>query len=157
MKNKKVSKHVSLSEVIKSNTAARLGINNEPTADHLENLKRTCEKLFEPLRENFDMPIGISSGYRSKALNDAINGSSTSQHCTGEALDIDADIFGGIKNMHIFQYLMYNCEFDQLIGEFWNEENEDWSWVHVSFSDHNRGQIFSAEEKQDGGTKYNKL
>jgi len=134
----RISKHVNLKELTKSNTALRLGISNEPTDEHLENLKRVCNSVFEPLREYFDCPIGISSGYRSEALNKAVKGSLTSQHCKGEALDIDADIYGQITNKDIFEYIKENLDWDQLIWEF------SGAWVHVSFKKiGNRKQILT--------------
>jgi len=131
-----LSKYLSLKEVTKSNTAARLGISNSPTAEHLENLKLVAENIFEPLRQHFNKPIGISSGYRSKRLNKAVKGSATSDHCKGKALDIDADIFGGLTNKEIFDYIKDNLEFKQLILEFPNETGEP-KWVHVSFDPNN--------------------
>ena len=92
----KLSKHLSIKEVTKSSTAARLGIDNTPTVSHLIALKEVAENIFEPLRLHFDVPIGVSSGYRSKALNEAIGGSKRSQHSRGQALDLDADMYGKI-------------------------------------------------------------
>jgi len=149
----KLSKNLSLSEVIKSNTAIKNGIDNSPTLEHLKNLEILAEKIFQPIREHFGVPIGISSGYRSKALNEAIKGSSkTSQHCSGQAIDIDADIynFGGVTNKEIFDYIRLNLDFDQLINEF------NYSWVHVSYSENNRGQVLKAY-KENGKTKYGKI
>ena len=134
----RISKHVNLKELTKSDTALRLGISNEPTDEHLENLKRVVNNCFEPLREYFGVPIGISSGYRSEALNKAVKGSLTSQHCKGEALDIDADIYGQITNKDIFDWIKDNLEFDQLLNEY------NYSWVHVSFKKTgNRKQILT--------------
>ena len=130
-----LSKHLSLVEVTKSNTATRLGIDNSPTEEHLANLKVVAEKVFELIREHFGVPIGISSGYRSKKLNTAVKGSSSSEHCKGMALDIDADIFGGITNKEIFNYIKENLEFTQLIWEFGNDNEPD--WVHVSYNPSN--------------------
>ena len=130
----KISKHLRLKEVIKSNTATRLDIDNAPTKEHLANLKEVAEKVFEPLRVHFDTAIGISSGYRSEALNKAIKGSKTSQHCRGEALDIDADVFGNLTNAEIFNYIKDNLDFDQLIWEKGDDNEPD--WVHVSYTIH---------------------
>ena len=128
-----ISKHLSLKEVTNSDTAKRLGINNTPTDEHLANLKLLAEKVFEPIREHFGKPIGVSSGYRSKALNDATPGSSLkSQHCSGEALDLDQDSMNtGITNKEVFEYIKNNLEFDQLIWEYGTDANPD--WVHVSY------------------------
>ncbi len=129
----KISEHLSLIEVSTSDTAKRLGIDNTPKGDHLENLKLLAEKVFEPIRAHFGKPIKLSSGYRSKALNESIPGSSkTSQHCTGEALDLDQDNAGtGVTNKQVFDYIKDNLEFDQLIWEYGTDANPD--WVHVSY------------------------
>lgn len=128
-----LSEHLTLKEVTNSDTAKRLGISNEPTPEHLNNLKLLAEKIFEPIRKHFDKPIKVSSGYRSKELNNAVPGSSlTSQHCSGEALDLDQDDMSyGITNKMIFDYIKDNLNFDQMIWEFGNDSNPD--WVHVSY------------------------
>ena len=148
----KLSKNLSLSEVVKSNTAIKNGIDNSPTLEHLQNLEILAEKIFQPIREHFGVPIGISSGYRSKALNEAIGGSKTSQHCNGQALDLDADMFGQVTNKEIFDYIVENLSFDQLINEY------NYSWIHVSYKNkkENRKQVLKAY-KENGKTKYIKL
>jgi len=128
----KLSEHLDLSEVIRSESAKRKGISNMPTAEHIENFKLLAEKVFQPIREHFRCPIHISSGYRSKELNAAIGGSLTSQHCSGEAIDIDMDgTPNGVTNRMVFDYIKDNLEFDQLIYEFGDSNNPD--WVHVSY------------------------
>jgi hypothetical protein len=148
-----LSKNLSLSEVTKSNTAKRRGISNEPSIEHLENLKAVAENIFQPLREEFMCPIFVSSGYRSEALNEAIGGSKTSQHSKGEALDLDADVYGVITNADIFNFALDRLDFDQLIWEFGTDENPD--WVHISYKkdSRNRHQVLKAVRK-DGKTKY---
>lgn len=149
-----LSKHLSLAEVTRSDSAKRKGISNQPTAEHLENFKKLAEKVFEPIREHFKVPIHISSGYRSKELNAAIGGSLTSQHCSGEAIDIDMDgSTGGVSNADVFNYIKNNLEFDQLIWEFGDSKNPD--WVHVSYetSGKQRKQILKAV-KSGGKTVY---
>jgi len=150
-----LSEHLTLAEATKSQTATRLGIDNSPTIAHLESLRSVAKNIFEPIRNHFGVPIAVTSGYRSKALNDAIRGSRRSQHCHGQALDIDADVFGRITNGEIFHYIKSNLDFDQLIWEFGNEENPD--WVHVSFVDDrsNRGEILIAY-RENGRTRYKK-
>jgi zinc D-Ala-D-Ala carboxypeptidase len=138
----KLSKNLSLAEVTKSATAKRRLIANEPTEEHIENLKALAENIFQPIREEFMCPIFVSSGYRSEALNEAIGGSKTSQHSKGEAFDLDADVYGVITNADIFHYIEDRLDYDQLIWEFGTEENPD--WVHVSF-------------KKDGGNRREKL
>lgn len=147
-----ISKHLSLAEVSRSETAKRKGINNTPSGEHLENFKKLAENIFEPIREHFGVPIHISSGYRSKELNAAVGGSSSSQHCQGEAIDIDMD-GTSITNAEIFNYIKDNLEFDQLLWEFGTNTNPD--WVHVSYEStgKQRKQILKAI-KANGKTSY---
>jgi uncharacterized protein YcbK (DUF882 family) len=101
-----LSKHLALAEVVRSETAKRKGISNMPTEEHTKNFKLLAEKIFEPIREHFGVPIHISSGYRSVELNRAINGSLSSQHCTGEAIDVDMDgSTNGVTNRMVFDYI----------------------------------------------------
>ena len=150
----KISEHLDLSEIIRSESAKRAGITNMPTEEHIKNLKLLAENIFEPIRANFRVPIRISSGYRSKSLNSYIAGSMSSQHCKGEAIDIDMDGNPhGITNAQIFQYIKNNLPFDQLIWEFGTNENPD--WVHVSYSStgKQRKQALKAI-KENGRTQY---
>ena len=150
-----LSEHLNLNEVTTSGTAKRLGIDNTPTPEHLANLKLVAEKIFEPIRKHFGKPIKVSSGYRSKALNAAVPGSSlTSQHCSGEALDLDQDgMTTGITNKMVFEYVKNNLNFDQLIWEFGTDSNPD--WVHVSWEStgKQRKQILKAT-RVNGVAKY---
>ena len=147
-----LSKNLSLAEVTKSATAIKHGIANEPTQEHLQNLKSVAENVFQPIREHFAMPVGVSSGYRSNALNDLIGGSKRSQHSKGEALDLDADIYGGITNSDIFEFIKNHLDYDQLIYEFGTDEEP--AWVHVSYkSEGNRREVLKAY-KANGQTKY---
>jgi hypothetical protein len=148
----KLSTHLDLSEVIRSDSAKRNGISNMPTGEHIANFMLFAEKIFEPIREHFGVPIHISSGYRSKELNAKIGGSATSQHCKGQAVDIDMDgSTNGVTNADVFNYIKDNLPFDQLIWEFGNEDNPD--WVHVSYVPNGRKQILKAF-KMNGATKY---
>ena len=150
----KISEHLDLAEVTRSETAKRKGISNEPTAEHLENFKKLAENIFEPIRKHFNVPIHISSGYRSKELNTAVGGALTSQHCSGEAIDIDMDgSSNGVTNKMVFDFIKANLNFDQMIWEFGNSNNPD--WVHVSYEStgKQRKQILKAS-KIGGDTKY---
>ncbi len=148
----RISKYVTYAEVTKSNQATALKLANIPNAEQLNNLRLVCTKIFDPLREHFGKPIGISSGFRSVELNAKIGGSKSSQHCQGKALDIDGDIFGGISNKNIFEYIRKSCTFDQLIWEFGTENHPD--WVHVSYNEgNNRKQVLRAV-KIGGKTVY---
>lgn len=147
-----LSKNLSLAEMTRSESAKRKGINNSPTADHLESMKKLATNVFQPVRDHFNIPIHISSGYRSYALNKAIGGSSSSQHCLGEAIDIDMD-GTSISNADVFNWIKENLSFDQMIWEFGTNKNPD--WVHVSYksSGKQRKQILKAIRK-NGKTSY---
>ena len=151
--SEKLSKYVSLSEVVHSDNAKRLGIDNSPTEEHKENLKTLSVEVFDKVREFVGGPLFISSGYRSEALNKATPGASkTSDHSTGCALDLDCDRFGGKKNSEIFNYIKDNLEFKQLIWEFGNSVEPD--WIHVSYKKGaNKKQILRAV-KRGGKTIY---
>lgn len=127
-----VSKYLSLEEAIKSPTALRLGISNEPTPEQLENMIHVASHIFDPVREFVGGPLLASSFFRSKELNDVVPGSSkTSQHMTGEAIDIDADGYQYGNNQTIFQFIRQSLDFDELISEYPDELGMP-SWVHVS-------------------------
>ena len=149
----KLSNNLSVAEVIKSNTAKRCGISNEPTIEHLENLKAIALNIFQPARDYFKKPIYVSSGYRSESLNKKIGGSKTSQHSKGQALDLDAHTFGGLTNKELFDFISEHLEFDQIIWEFGTYEEPD--WVHVSYVSEgiNRGESLKAY-KANGITRY---
>jgi hypothetical protein len=147
-----LSTNLSLAEVTRSETAKRRGISNMPTPEHIENFKKLAINIFQPIREHFGKPILISSGYRSAELNKAIGGSLSSQHCSGEAIDIDMD-GTDITNAQIFHYIKDNLNFDQIIWEFGTDKNPD--WVHVSFAANRsqRKQMLVAK-KVNGKTTY---
>jgi len=147
-----ISEHISEKEAVKSITALRLGIDNTPDGDSLNNMKILAEKIFEPLRKWVGGPIKINSMYRSIALNQAIGGSSRSQHCQGRAVDLD-DVYGHKTNKEMFDWIKQNLSFDQMIWEFGTSDNPD--WVHVSYvsEDKNRNRILKAV-RDDGKTKY---
>jgi zinc D-Ala-D-Ala carboxypeptidase len=148
-----ISKHITLEEACKSATADKLGIvNDNPSLNIIKNMKLLAEKVFEPVRAHFKAPIKVTSMYRGQELNNHVKGSITSQHCTGEAMDID-----NVKptNKEVFDYIKDNLEFDQLIWEFGTKDNPE--WVHVSYEStgQQRKQILRAE-KINGKTVYSK-
>jgi zinc D-Ala-D-Ala carboxypeptidase len=147
-----LSKNLALAEVMRSETAKRKGISNMPTPEHIQNFKLLAEKVFQPIREHFGVPIILSSGYRSKELNTAVGGALSSQHCTGEAIDIDMD-GTTVTNKQIFDFIKDNLSFDQMIWEFGTDSNPD--WVHVSYEStgKQRKQILKAV-KSGKGTSY---
>ena len=131
---KSISKHITYQEVIYSYTAKKYNIPNDPNEDQLKRIIELAENVFEPLRENFKVPIYISSFFRSKELNKKTNGATGSQHLAerGAAMDIDADMYGKITNTDIFNYIKDNLEFDQLIAEHKGDSGP--AWVHVSYN-----------------------
>ena len=137
-----ISTYLTFEEAIKSPTAKRLGIENKPNEEQLENMKLVAREIFDPVREFVGGPLHASSFYRSKELNEAVPGSSqTSQHMAGEAIDIDADAFGFGTNKGIFFFILDNLEVDQLILEYPDKFGNP-SWVHVSKKkDKNRGEV----------------
>ena len=139
-----LSAHVTLKEFQASGIATLRNLNNEMNESQIESAKLLCENVFEPLRIYLNTPIQISSGFRSVQVNKMIGGAATSQHTKGEAMDLQI----GAKGFH---FIKDKLNFDQLIWEFGNDENP--SWVHVSFSSKNRKQVLKAT-KQNGKTKY---
>lgn len=126
-----ISAHISYAEATKSPEAIRSGIDNLPNFDQLEAMQYVAEHCFEPLRAHHGAPIAITSFFRSAALNAAIGGARNSAHMRGEAIDIDADVFdNGLTNAEVFNWLLANVDFDQLIWEFGDKMNP--AWVHVA-------------------------
>ena len=139
-----LSEHFNLKEFTKSETAIRKRIDNTPNAEHASNLKNVCEKILEPVRRHFGKPVRINSGYRGSALNAAVGGSSKSQHCNGEAIDFEID---GLPNPTLAKWVADNCEFDQIILEFYDpKEGPNSGWVHASYTSNgkNRKQKLTA-------------
>jgi hypothetical protein len=142
-----------MKEAVYSNTATRRGINNTPGEYELQNMELLAKKVFEPLREHVGKPIKINSFYRSAELNQAIGGSSKSQHCEGRAIDID-DTYGHMSNADMYAFIKENLDFDQMIWEFGTEENPN--WVHVSYIDPetNRNRCLQAYKDENNKTQY---
>ena len=143
----RLSKNFTLSELTRSSTAKRKGIKNEPTEAHKKNLQRIVTEILQPMRDQLG-PIRVTSGYRSPKLNRSIGGSTKSQHCKGQAVDIQFWDKGVMKNKVIYDYIVQNgIEFDQMINEF------DFSWIHISLKDKdNRNRILEAYKDSDGDT-----
>jgi|TARA_R100000084_G_scaffold54098_1_gene22745 hypothetical protein len=148
----RISKHISYKEAVHSATAKRRGIKNVPNEDQLDNMYRVAEFIFEPLRLYVGGAIKITSFFRSEELNTAIGGSTKSQHCKGQAIDID-DVFGYKTNYEMFTYIRENLDFDQLIYEFGSNDNPD--WVHCSYvsKKENRNRVLRAI-RENGKTRY---
>jgi hypothetical protein len=147
-----ISQHISDKEGVYSRTALRLGIKNKPNKEQLANMKLLAEEVFEPLRMYANGPIKINSFFRSPELNKAIGGSTKSQHCHGQAIDLD-DTYGHLTNAEMFEFIREHLDFDQMIWEFGNDDNPD--WVHVSYVSpkDNRNRCLLAY-KDNGKTKY---
>ena len=147
-----ISKHISYKEGVNSTTATRRGIDNTPDDEQLTNMELVADEIFEPLRIYVGGPIKINSFFRSPELNTAIGGSSKSQHCKGQAIDID-DTFGRMSNAEMYHWIKDNLDFDQMIWEFGDDDNP--AWVHVSYvsPEDNRNRCLKAY-KEKGKTKY---
>ena len=147
-----ISKHISYKEGVYSRTATRLNIDNKPNDDQMQNMCLIAEEVFEPLRVWVGGPIKINSFFRSPELNKAIGGSTKSQHCHGQAIDLD-DTFGRATNAEMYEFIRKYLDFDQMIWEFGDDDNP--SWVHVSYvsEDKNRNRCLKAY-KENGKTKY---
>lgn len=144
----KISTNLSYKEGVHSNTATRRNIDNNPDADQLAAMKLVAAKVFQPVREWYGKPIRINSFFRSVELNTQIGGSKTSQHCKGEAIDMDTTS----DNKKLYEYIRDNLEYDQLIWEFGDSNNPD--WVHVSFSKNGNRKRQLLAKKVNGKSTY---
>ena len=143
-----LSKHFTLEEFEKSQTATRKGIINKAGSGEIKNLGDLCYEVLEPVRAKFDKPVTITSGYRSPELSEAIGSKATSQHCLGEAADFE---IAGVSNLQVALWIENNVDFDQLILEFWKEGEPNSGWIHVSYKDgSNRKQVLTYD-----GSSYN--
>ena len=144
-----LSKNFTLQEFTKSVSAIRNDIDNSPNAEHIRNIQLLVKYVLQPLREALNKPIRITSGYRSEALNKAIKGSKKSQHCKGQAADLQFKVNGVMSNKMIWDKIIeLDLPFDQMINEF------DYSWIHISYNhEYNRKAMLEAY-KESGKTKY---
>jgi len=149
----KISDHITYAEAIHSQTAKRKGIDNTPNPNQIEAMKVLAKKVFEPLREWVGGPIKVNSFFRSPELNTAIGGSKTSQHCKGQAIDID-DVYGYKTNSDMYHWVKENLNFDQMIWEFGTDTQPN--WIHISYvsEDNNRNRCLKAYKDDMGRTKY---
>ena len=147
----KLSNNFSLKEMTKSQTATRRGIDNDPGEEEQANLQQLCEQVLQKVRDHFGKPVTVTSGYRSPELNKAIGGSTTSDHCKGMAADIE---IAGVPNYELAEWIKDNCEFRQLILEFYTPGIPDSGWVHVSYDyEENLKKVMTAM-KENGKTVY---
>ena len=147
----KLSNNFSLAELVKSQTAERKGIHNKPETDAVENLIHLAETVLQPVRNHFGKPVMISSGYRSPELCEAIGSSSKSQHAKGEAADFEIP---GVDNKELATWIKENCDYDQLILEFYNEGDPNSGWVHCSISKTQSRRERLIAKRVDGKTQY---
>lgn len=148
----KISKNITYNEAVHSNTAKRKGIENIPNENQIAAMMTIAEMIFQPLRSYVGGPIKITSFFRSPELNQAIGGSKSSQHCKGQAMDLD-DVYGYKTNAEMFDYIRENLDFDQLIWEFGDDNNPNWIHVYYVDKQENRNRCLKAYKK-NGKTKY---
>jgi len=148
----KISDHITYAEAIHSNTAKRKSIDNTPNEVQVLSMKLLAEKIFEPLRKWVGGPIKVNSFFRSVTLNEAIGGAASSQHCKGQAIDID-DVYGRKTNAEMYKWIQENLDYDQMIWEFGTDTQPN--WIHVSYvsKEENRNKCLKAY-KEHGKTKY---
>ena len=150
----KLTENFSLSELTKSQTAERKGIDNTPSTEHQENLKSLCTAILQPVRDYFSRVVSVSSGYRSPELCVAIGSKITSQHASGCAADFE--IFG-VSNKELADYIHEHLDYDQLILEYWKESDPNSGWVHCSYSESNNRRQYLRAYKENGKTKYEQV
>ena len=151
----KISDHITYAEAIHSNTAKRKQIDNTPNQTQVDAMKLLAEKVFEPLRDWVGGPIKVNSFFRSVVLNEKIGGVASSQHCKGQAIDID-DVYGYKSNAEMYKWVKENLDFDQMIWEFGTDMQPN--WVHLSYisKEENRNKCLKAY-KEDRKTKYKQI
>ena len=148
----RISDHITYAEAIHSNTAKRKSIDNTPSQAQVDAMKLIAEKIFEPLRKWVGGPIKVNSFFRSVTLNEAIGGVASSQHCKGQAIDID-DVYGYKTNAEMYKWIKENLDFDQMIWEFGTDMQPN--WIHISYvsKEENRNKCLKAY-KEHNRTKY---
>jgi len=140
-----------LSELTKSETALRHNMDNTPGEKEIENLKRLAEKVLQPVREHYQRGVKVNSGYRAPAVNQKVGGSPTSDHCKGQASDIEIP---GVPNADLAKWITENLDFTQVILEFYTQGIPDSGWVHVSYDPENLKKQALTAVKQNGKTVY---
>ena len=142
----KLTDNFSLKEMTQSQTALKNNIDNEPNAEQIENLKQLCQTILQPIREDFQLPIKITSGFRSPQLCEIIGSKSTSQHCANECSAADFEI-PGVDNKKVFKHIIENLPYDQIILEYYDESDINSGWIHVSWSPNPRGQALIKDKE----------
>ena len=150
----RLSDNFTLAELVKSQTAERCGIDNTPDKEHIENLQKLCDNVLQPVRDYFQKPVTISSGYRSPELSQKIGSSSRSQHCKGQAADFEVP---GVSNKELADFINENLSFDQVILEFHNPDEINSGWGHASYvGERNRSEYLLAEKDENGKVRYSR-
>lgn len=147
----RLTKNFTLPEMVKSEMALRLGLDNTPSEAVIANLKRLAEKVLQPVRDHYATGVKVNSGYRSPMVNAAVGGSKTSDHCQGQAADIEIP---GVPNADLAQWILDNLEFTQVILEFYTPGVPDSGWVHVSYVEGNLKKQALTAMKENGKTVY---
>ena len=145
-----LSRNFSLQELIKSDTAIRKGIDNNPNADQVEKLKALCENILQPVRDHFGR-VKVTSGFRSVDLCMAIGSSANSQHAKAEAADFECM---GTDNAELADWINQNLDYDQLILEFYTPGEPNSGWIHCSYTTDQPRKQFLHAYKSEGKTKY---
>jgi hypothetical protein len=146
-----LSPNFTLQELTKSETALRHNLPNDPTPEVIENLRVLCEKVLQPVREHYGKGVKVNSGYRAPEVNAAVGGSKTSDHCKGQAADIEIP---GVPNHELAEWIEKNLPFTQLILEFYTRGIPDSGWVHVSYDPANLKKQSMTAVKENGKTVY---
>ncbi len=141
----------SLTEMVKSETALRHGMENTPGEAEIAALRLLCEKVLQPVRDHYGVGVKVNSGYRSPDVNSKVGGSRTSDHCRGQASDIEIP---GVANADLAVWIMENLDYTQLILEFYTPGILDSGWVHVSYNPTNLKKENLTATKKDGKTVY---
>jgi uncharacterized protein YcbK (DUF882 family) len=140
-----------LSEMVKSETALRHDMDNTPGEAEIASLRLLCEKILQPAREHYGKGVKVNSGFRHPEVNAKVGGSKTSDHCKGQAADIEIP---GVANADLAAHIVDTYKFTQVILEFYTPGVPDSGWVHVSYDPANlKNQVLTATKK-DGKTVY---
>jgi len=142
----KLTENFSLKEMTQSQTALKNNIDNEPNAEQIENLRQLCKTILQPLREDFQLPIKITSGFRSPELCEILGSKPTSQHCANGCAAADFEI-PGVDNKKVFRHIIENLPYDQIILEYYDESDINSGWIHVSWSPNPRGQALTKDKE----------
>ena len=145
-----LSRNFTLQELIKSDTAIRLDINNNPNSGQIEKLKALCENILQPVRDHFGR-VKVTSGFRSEALCIKIGSSVNSQHAKAEAADFECM---GTDNAELADWIYANLDFDQLILEFYTPGEPNSGWIHASWVEGTPRASFLHAYRSEGKTKY---